>query len=410
MIYKISKPDKTLKGIITLDGSKSISNRVLIIKALSGQDFPIHHLSTSDDTQTLIRLLNSQDAVLDAGPAGTTFRFLTAYLALREGTQILTGSARMKQRPIGILVDCLRKLGAQIEYREKEGYPPIEIHAPKALLRDAHIQIPAGVSSQYISALLMVAPTLPDGLRLQLEGEMVSRPYIEMTLKTMARFGVQHTWEGDTIHVPQQNYEAQSFTVEADWSAASYYYALAAFSDSVDLYLNGLQQDSWQADAAIVEIMERFGVQTTFTDEGVHLQKTAAQPETFDYDFLNCPDIAQTLAVVCAGRHCSGKLQGLQTLKIKETDRVQALINELAKIGVTAADIAEHQMHIHRSEKPKADSPTFATYHDHRMAMIFATLALVVGEVQIEDPLVVGKSYPAFWEDLKKLGFGVVTC
>lgn len=404
-MYKVSKADKHLKGTITLDGSKSISNRVLIIKALSEHDFPIHHLSNSDDTRTLVRLLGSKETRLDAGPAGTTFRFLTAYLALRDGTQILTGSARMKQRPIGILVDCLRQLGAHIEYEEKEGYPPIKIHAPQALQSNATIQIPASVSSQYISALLMIAPTLPGGLHLQLEGEMVSRPYIEMTLKTMARFEVQHTWKGNTISVPEQAYKAQSFIVEADWSAASYYYALAAFSESTDLYLNGLQAESWQADADIVNIMTQFGVQTTYTKTGIHLQKTAISTDSFQYDFLNCPDIAQTLAVVCAGTNCSGKFEGLQTLKIKETDRVQALINELAKIGVKVEEVPGNAMQIHASTSTNSNTPTFATYHDHRMAMALATLALVKGEVQIEDPLVVGKSYPTFWEDLKKLGF-----
>lgn len=409
-MYKISKTDKCLKGTITLDGSKSISNRVLIIKALSGQDFPIHHLSTSDDTRTLIRLLDSKDTRLDVGPAGTTFRFLTAYLALQEGTQILTGSARMKQRPIGILVDCLRELGAYIEYEEKEGYPPIKIHAPKALQTNATIRIASSVSSQYISALLMIAPVLPGGLRLELEGEMVSRPYIEMTLKTMARFEVQHTWEGNTIRVPQQRYQAQSFTVEADWSAASYYYALAAFSESTDLYLNGLYPESWQADADIVNIMTHFGVQTTYTETGIHLQKNAVDTSRFEYDFLNCPDIAQTLAVVCAGTGQSGKFEGLQTLKIKETDRVEALINELAKIGVSVEEASGNAMEIHASTTTKSTTPTFATYHDHRMAMALATLALVNNEVKIENPIVVGKSYPSFWEDLKKLGFEVLEC
>ena len=420
MQYKISKPNKQLKGEITLDGSKSISNRALIIRALSGLDFPIYGLGDSQDTQTLIRLLESDEEVLDVGPAGTTFRFLTAYLAMQEGTKTLTGSARMKQRPIGILVDCLRELGANIEYEEKEGYPPLKIHAPRQFKSNAHINIPATVSSQYISSLLMIAPCLSGGLRLQLEGEVVSRPYIEMTLRTMANFGIQHTWKGDTIHIEEQAYEAQKFTVEADWSAASYYYALAAFSDETDLYLNGLHKESWQADAAVVQIMEQFGIQTRFTEKGVHLTKIPTDISNFNYNFLNCPDIAQTLAVVCAGQRCEAQLEGLQTLKIKETDRIEALITELKKINIEAEEIKGNILHINSTthqlhntstrqlvNSSTHQTPTFDTYHDHRMAMIFATLALVVGEVVIDDPLVVGKSYPAFWKDLEKLGFTV---
>jgi len=411
MTYKISKSDKQIKGIIRLDGSKSISNRVLIIRALSGLDFPIHQLSDSNDTQTLIRLLNTQESTLDAGPAGTTFRFMTAYLALREGTQLLTGSARMKQRPIGILVDCLQQLGAHIEYTEKDGYPPLRIHSPKSLRSNATLEIPANVSSQFISALLMIAPSLPDGLRLQLKGEIVSRPYIQMTLNTMARFGAKYTWEGNTISVPHQDYQAQSFTVEADWSAASYYYALAAFSDDTDLYLNGLFKESWQADAAIAKMMKSFGIITTFTEKGIRLEKKSMDILSFQYDFLNCPDIAQTLAVICAGKPCTGTLEGLQTLKIKETDRIQALINELAKIGVHIEEVAENTMQVHKPKTVHNDSiPTFETYHDHRMAMALAALSLVVEAVKIKDPNVVGKSYPAFWEDLKTLGFEVLRC
>ncbi len=409
MKYKISKSDKQLKGEITLDGSKSISNRALIIRALSGLDFPIHGLGDSQDTQTLIRLLASREEVLDVGPAGTTFRFLTAYLSMQEGVQVLAGSARMKQRPIGILVDCLRELGAHIEYEEKEGYPPLRIHPPHPFKSNAHINIPATVSSQYISALLMIAPCLSGGLRLQLEGEVVSRPYIEMTLRTMANFGIRYTWEGDTIRIEEQAYQAQEFTVEADWSAASYYYALAAFSDETDLYLNGLHEESWQADAAIAPMMEQFGIATTFTKKGIHLSKKNTAIPNFQYNFLNCPDIAQTLAVICAGRSCAAQLEGLQTLKIKETDRIAALITELKKINIEAEEVSGNILHIHSPTHAfgQIKTPTFDTYHDHRMAMIFATLALVIDEVVIDDPLVVAKSYPAFWEDLERLGFTV---
>ena len=235
MIYKVSKPNRRIVGEITLDGSKSISNRILIINSLCEEGFKIEKISTSKDTQTLISLLNQQDGnVFDAGAAGTTFRFMTAYLALKDGTQILTGSERMKQRPIGKLVDALTALGCDIEYLEKVGYPPLKINPPHAL-NVSELSIAADTSSQYITALLLIAPTLPEGLRLTLEGNIVSLPYIQMTLALMKYFGIEHSWEGNTIVVAPQNYIAKDIVVEADWSAASYYYALAAFADDLDL-------------------------------------------------------------------------------------------------------------------------------------------------------------------------------
>ncbi len=407
MIYALSKKDKKLVGRIRLNGSKSISNRVLIIRALSGKNFPIEALSTSEDTVALLRLLAHEGEELDAGPAGTTFRFLTAYLALQNNTKILTGSTRMKQRPIGILADSLNQIGGRIEYLEKEGYPPLKIHPPDNLATEAHLQIPAHVSSQFISALLLIAPCLPNGLRLELLGKIVSRPYIEMTLRIMAHFGVSHSWSGQTITVLAQSYQSRPFTVEADWSAASYYYALAAFADEVDLYLDGLHEESLQGDAAIQEIMTTFGVRTIFTETGLHLSKTKNNPETFEYNFLSCPDIAQTLAVVCAGTQCKGSLSGLETLKIKETDRIAALIQELQKIGIKAHEQTPDGLVV-SAASPSLPSGVFETYHDHRMAMAFAAFALVVETVEIENPLVVGKSYPAFWEDLRGLGFEVL--
>lgn len=415
-IYSITSSTKRLKGRISLAGSKSISNRVLIIRALSGQSFPIHRLANAKDTDLLSQLLESSGSVLDAGAAGTTFRFLTAFLATRQGEQTLTGTERMKQRPIGVLVDALRSLGARITYLEREGYPPLLIGPPDQFGAVAELSIGASTSSQYISALLMLAPTLPQGLRLRLEGQVVSRPYIEMTLGLMQYFGVQHSWDDDVIHIPPQTYEARPFTVEADWSAASYYYSLAALSEEADLQLDGLFANSIQGDAVITSMYQQLGVETTFTETGIRLVKAAGPselPGLFEWDFLACPDVAQTLAVSCAGLGLHGLYSGLETLRIKETDRIAALQTELDKLGVSLAALpprfAKKQDRNYFMQEGQAtwhEAPLFDTYEDHRMAMAFAPLALL-GAIQIAEPEVVVKSYPDFWKDLQSLGFSI---
>ncbi|MFK8163429.1 MAG: 3-phosphoshikimate 1-carboxyvinyltransferase [Lewinella sp.] len=415
-MYQLSHPNPTLKGHIALTGSKSIANRALIIRALTPGGFPIHRLAAADDTVRLEGMLASDDEVLDAGPAGTTFRFLTGYLSRRPGHQILTGSQRMKERPIGILVDALLELGADIEYTEKEGYPPLKIGYSSLDQADA-ITIAADTSSQYISSLLMLAPTLPNGLRLTLDGEIVSIPYIKMTLSLMAYFGVTSSWEGQTIVVLPQAYHPREFTVEADWSAASYYYGLAALADSADLQIDGLFSDSVQGDAVVAKLYERFGVVTTFNDTGLRIEKAAgaAVPPLFEQDFVECPDIAQTLMATCAGLGVQALYSGLQTLFIKETDRVAAMKAELGKMGIALYKIPAHMSGAGPgqqvfAQEGKADfsagAPTFATYHDHRMAMAMAPLALL-HPIKIEDPEVVGKSYPDFYRDFERLGFVV---
>ncbi|MEK7257688.1 MAG: 3-phosphoshikimate 1-carboxyvinyltransferase [Bacteroidota bacterium] len=414
MTFTISKADRHLQGDIFLDGSKSISNRALIIKALSGEDFEISRLSTSKDTQLMQRLLASAEPVLDAGAAGTTFRFLTAYLALQPQTRILTGSERMKQRPIGVLVDALKKLGADIEYLENEGFPPLKINPSRSLGATNHLAVAAGTSSQYISALLMIAPLLPQGLTLELEGTVVSQPYIELTLQLMAHFGVRHIWEGNLIFIAPQKYQARPFEVEADWSAASYFYSMAALSESCDLRLHGLFENSGQGDAVLPRMMQNLGVQTVFHEKHIHLTKTEKAPKPlFEWDFLPCPDIAQTLAVTCGGLGVHGVFTGLDTLRIKETDRIAALQNELAKVGVFLSKLpprfskkSEREFYMIDGQAIVQDEPVFSTYEDHRMAMAFTPLAML-GKIKIEHPQVVEKSYPAFWEDLKKLGFEV---
>lgn len=405
MFYQLSRNDRKITGTIALDGSKSISNRVLIIAALCGENVRIDHLSNSRDTQTLKKLLHSKESVLDAGNAGTTFRFMTAYLGLQGGTQVLTGSQRMKLRPIGILVDALRQLGASIEYLEKEGFPPLKIGAPQ--IGDTNfLTVSAHISSQFISALLMIAPALPNGLKLQLSNKVVSQPYIEMTLKLMAFFGIQYEWKDDLISIPPQKYKAGNFTVEADWSAASYFYALTAFADEVDLYLTNLWQNSVQGDSVIVQIMDQFGIATTYTDNGIRLRKSGKPVcKSFEWDFTTCPDLAQTMAVVCAGFGTKGIFNGLETLRLKETDRIAALQAELEKLKVTFSGKPETDRYS-LTGVAQLNFPRIQTYDDHRMAMAFAPLALF-DDILIEDPYVVEKSYPKFWDDLLKLGFDI---
>lgn len=411
MTLTLSRPAGDLTGEITLAGSKSISNRVLIIRALCKDDFSIHRLANAKDTILLNQLLQSTEDTLDAGAAGTTFRFLTAYLSKQAGMQTLTGTARMKQRPIKVLVDALRHLGAQIDYLEADGYPPLRIGPPARFGENNTLSIAASTSSQYISALLMLAPTLPNGLRLELEGQIVSRSYIEMTLSLMAYFGVRHTWQGQTITVPAQSYRGRDFKVEADWSAASYYYAMAAMAPRAQLQLNGLFADSVQGDAALVEMMQNFSVQTTFNAAGALLQKEAGAevPDEFAWDFLTCPDLAQTLAVCCAALGTSGTFCGLETLRIKETDRILAIQQELQKINSNLIELPPTGGRTYYQTQGKtlfSGTPAFETYEDHRMAMAFAPLGMQ-HPIQIKEPEVVVKSYPDFWKDLAQLGFEV---
>lgn len=416
MLIKLSKPNRHINGDLHLDGSKSISNRALIIRALCGEHFDIKNLSTSRDTQLMQQLLAADGETLDAGAAGTTFRFLTAYLAAHtDRPRTLTGTERMKQRPIRLLVDALRQLGAKIDYLENEGYPPLRIQPHGSIGGESHLAIPADTSSQYLSALLMIAPTLPNGLELTLVGNLVSRPYLEMTLRMMGHFGVGHEWEGDVIRVQPGQYQPREFTVEADWSAASYHYALAALSDSCDLRLHGLFEESWQGDSALPGMMQAFGVETSFEGHTAHLTKqpSAAAKQFFEWDFLPCPDIAQTLAVVCGAMGVHGLFTGLETLRIKETDRIAALQKELGKVQVSLMKLPdrfskkkEKEYFMLEGKATVEGTPVFQTYEDHRMAMAFAPLAML-GEVGIEEPKVVDKSYPAFWEDLKVLGFVV---
>lgn len=401
-----------VKGKIKLNGSKSISNRVLIIEALSGRKIKIENLSNADDTKSLKALLKSDKKKLNAGAGGTTFRFLTAFLACQEGRKVeLTGSERMQQRPIKILVDALNQLGADITYSQNEGYPPLKIKGKKLI--GGEISIPADTSSQYISALLMIAPTLEKGLILNLDGKIVSKPYILMTLNLMRQFGVEASLENQTIKVEPGKYFAKKFFVEADWSAASYFYEMAALSEYSIIRIKGLQENSLQGDAVIAEIMNDFGIETTYLKNEIQIKKTAEiEKNKWDYDFIGCPDLAQTMITICTAKNINGTFKGLSTLLIKETDRVAALHTELSKFNASLFfDSNKKKWILNASDFkpiPDGESP-IDTYDDHRMAMAFAPLCLVSEQVIINDPLVVSKSYPDFWKDLESLGFIVFT-
>jgi 3-phosphoshikimate 1-carboxyvinyltransferase len=405
MKFRVSKNDKTLKGSIQLPGSKSITARVMIIKALCEEDFNITNYSQSEDSITLFELINSAEPILDCKDGGTTLRFLTAFLAIHEGDVILTGSERMKQRPIGPLVDALRQLGAVIEYQEIEGFPPILISG--RILQGNKIEIDASMSSQFVSALLLIAPMLPQGLLIKMSSDIASKPYIELTLQVMRHFGIQHDWTQTVISIPPQKYEAKDFRVESDWSAASYYYAMAALAGEVDLKLYGLNKLTFQGDSAIAKIMEKFGVHTSYIEGGVRLTKTSTEIKNLEYDFKNCPDLAQTVLFTCAALNIPAQISGLNNLKIKETDRVEALKKELARLGVTLREIGFNWHLSVNLNLELLHDLDFETYNDHRMAMAPVPLALAHKSVNIQNPGVVKKSYPQFWEDIKTLGFAV---
>jgi len=405
MKYRISKKNKVLKGTVQLTPSKSISNRLLIIRALCNTPFEIENLASANDSFLLQKLLASSEKNLNAEDAGTAFRFLTAYLAQKPGEWTLTGSERMKQRPVGILVEALKKLGAEISYADKKNFPPVSIKGKK--LKGGEIDIDGSVSSQFISGLLMIAPTLERGLKLKISGEISSQSYIDMTLKLLRLFGVRHEQKGKMISVAKQNYLGKNIFVESDWSAASYWYEMAALSDDVDLVLNGLQKDSIQGDAVIAEIMKRFGVETEFSGNAVRLtKKFPLSFDKFSYNFLASPDLVPAVAVTCAVLGVPAELKGVQNLRIKETDRLVALRTELNKMEVPSL-ISNFGFQISDAHGLKFPSSTFQTYNDHRMAMSFAPLALRFSEVEIENPEVVKKSYLEFWDDMKSVGFEI---
>ncbi len=402
MKLRINKKQDQISGTIQLTGSKSESNRALIIKSLCSEGFELNNLSEAQDTVTLKNILNKKNELADVGPAGTAMRFLAARLCLQEGSFVLTGTERMKQRPIGILTEALKELGAQIEYTEKEGFPPLKITGGN--IQGGKINIDGSVSSQFISALCLIAPSLHKGLELEFDGEIASRPYLDMTLAIQAHFGIKHQWKANNLSIPAQPYQTTNFTIEPDWSAASYWYSVVALCKAGSIELPNLKKNSLQGDAVIAQVFQKLGVNTIYTKQGIQIEKMEGfhLPEFIEIDCEKCPDLAQTFATTIAGLGISGKLSGLKSLRIKETDRITALINELAKFGITAQEEENFVLTI-QSGTLKQPSEPIHTYEDHRMAMAFAPLILKVDQLEFDDALVVNKSYPDFWKHLEEI-------
>ncbi|HSP39960.1 MAG TPA: hypothetical protein VLN46_00905 [Gillisia sp.] len=405
MEIQISHKGEALKGRIRITGSKSESNRMLILKAL----YPgiiLENLSNSDDSEVMQKALEIKTGTVDIHHAGTAMRFLTAYYASQPGCEIiLTGSARMKERPVELLVNALRDLGASIEYLEKKGFPPLKITG-RSLDRDT-VTVEANISSQYISALMLIAPSLPNGLEIILDGHVTSTPYILMTLDLLRSLGIKGSFKDKIINIEHQSdVAAKTVKIESDWSSASYYYSLAAISQSADIELSNFRKDSLQGDSCLQDIYRHFGVTSKFENDTLILQKRPCKkPKRFVEDLQNSPDIAQTIAVTCLAIGVECELSGLQTLKIKETDRLEALKTEMEKFG-GKVKVTHENLQLF-SPATLTYNVKVATYNDHRMALAFAPLALKI-PMSVEDAEVVSKSYPGFWEDMIALGFSVV--
>ena len=411
--YRLKAPER-LNQTIQLPASKSISNRALIIYALSGGRNLPENLSDCDDTEVIIDALRYMPDEINIKAAGTAMRFMTAYLSVMRGTHIITGTDRMKHRPIAILVDALRRLGANIEYVGEEGYPPLKITGKK--LAGGLLEIPGNVSSQYISALLMIGPMLKDGLTLQLTGEIISRPYIDLTLWMMGEFGAEAKWSSaDTITVAHKPYKGRNYFIESDWSGASYWYEMVALSKdrNAEVRLTGLMDGSMQGDSTSRYIFSLLGVKTIFETQTkgvpqmVTLKKNGRGVTKLEYDFVNAPDLAQTFVVTCAALDIPFHFKGLASLKIKETDRIEALKREMAKLGYVIHDANDSELFWDGERCEPQLELGIDTYEDHRMALAFAPYAMKQEGLIINNPQVVTKSYPKFWKDLKSTGFEI---
>lgn len=413
----IRRPETFKKCTLQLPGSKSESNRALIIQALSSENISIENLSNADDTNIIKHAVEGNEMIIDCEQSGAALRFLCAYFSIQQKREIiLTGSQRLKERPLKILVDALKELGAHIEYLEKTGYAPIKIIG-KELISHSPITIQADVSSQFISALIMIAPKIKNGLQLHLENKIISAPYLNMTMEMMHQAKVHIILNDESIIIPEQEYEATNFIIEPDWSAASYWYAMVSLGIE-ELFLSGFKEKSTQGDSIISEWMNDWNVETTFTDEGISLKRTNHfQPKEI-YDFINCPDLAQTIITLSALKKYPLKFTGIESLAHKETDRIVALQNELSKLeagswkleaGSGMLEAGHWTLDVGRwtldSNNEKKETISIDTYHDHRMAMAFSMLSMVYDEVDIENEQVVSKSYPTFWKDFEKMGF-----
>lgn len=398
MKFTLRAKTKTLKGKIKLPASKSISNRVLIIQALSKSPFKIENLSDADDTVILSKALTRNDKITDIGPAGTAMRFLTAYYASRPGEKVLTGSNRMKQRPISILVDALRQLGAQITYLEKEGFPPLHIEGRR--LEGGTVKVSGKVSSQFITALMLIAPTLPQPLCIQIDGDPLSRPYISMTKSLMETCGAQVSFQDNEVIVSPGRYRSKAFFIEFDWSAAAFWMAFAALAKNAKLELLGLTNHSIQGDKAAIDVFKHTGILSTFTSSGLTIQKESSRLESQEWNFRNHPDLVQPMAVALAGLKQPFKLHGLDNLRLKESDRISAIKSELEKVGAQILT-SETSLEIEGNTLDTV-AQVFEAHNDHRMVMSIAALSMIYPEIVIKDPMVVAKSYPSFWSQVEK--------
>ena len=410
MQYQLTAPEQ-LCATIALPASKSISNRALILHALSHGNSVPQNLSDCDDTRVMIQAFREWPETIDILAAGTAMRFLTAYLSVNPGTHLITGTQRMQQRPIRILVDALRSLGAHIEYAGAEGFPPLRITGKD--LSGSEVTLPGHISSQYISALLMIGPTLPHGLRIKLTGTIISRPYIQLTLALMHHYGASAQWKDEhTLQVEPGAYHDAPFLVENDWSGASYWYELMALmtlhTDTAhSLVLQGLFPDSCQGDSRGAELFNRLGVHTEYITGGIRLTATSASVTKLEEDMTDIPDLAQTFVVTCCLMNLPFRFTGLQSLKIKETDRITALITELRKLGYAIQSEKDSVLYWKGERCTAESSPLIETYEDHRMAMAFAPASVLYPHLRIHHPEVVSKSYPHFWKDLQQAGFTI---
>lgn len=402
MNYHISHKTKKIDAEINLPKSKSLSNRALIIKALCSESFTIEDLSSSKDTQLLSKALHSQSSTINVGDSGTAFRFLTALLSTKSGEFMLSGSERMKERPIKDLVNALTALGADIEYLEKEGYPPLKI-AGKTI-EGGKVSIDASISSQFVSALLLIAPSLKKGLEITLLGNVLSKPYISMTLKMMTYFGVDSQWDGNTICVKKQSYVAKDIQIEGDWSALAFLLEILVLSEEGKLKINGLFEESWQGDYKLLEIFKLLGIESKFQNSSLYVskRKNSEISKSLDLSLVDYPDLAQAYCCSLVGLSRNATIRGLQNLKYKESHRLAALKKELEKLN-QKSEYTDSEIKLQNS-KIAAPIQNLETHNDHRMAMCLAPFGILF-DVKINDVEVVSKSYPTFWEDLKKMGF-----
>ena len=405
-MYKISKEFQDIQGAVSISGSKSESNRLILLRAYTSY-FKIFNLSNSDDTQLMLSAIESDKKEINIGHAGTAMRFLTSYYSsISENSKVLTGSNRMKQRPISILVDALKDLGCDIEYIDKSGFPPLKINGKNILTNS--VTLPADVSSQYISSLMMLGVSLENGLKIKLSSEITSLPYILMTKKIIDRIGgITKIDDGEITIEPFKEKIIPEQFVESDWSSASYFYSIAALSDSARLTLSTFFKESLQGDSRLVDIYKIFGVETKFEENHIILMKNKIDlPKSINLNLKDSPDLAQTIIVTCLGLGVDCRLDGLHTLKIKETDRLIALKNEIEKFNVDKVEITENSITLENNSNLRHEV-VIDTYNDHRMAMSFAPLSLLV-PIKINNPEVVTKSYVNFWNDLESLGFNIL--